>query len=71
MRQKGDLSDFEGVVVVGARLGALGVSGTVDLLEFSHTIFTEKTKYSETSSSLGESQRSLVNVRGQRRMTRL
>ncbi len=37
MGKKGDLSDFEHGMVVGARLGGLSISKTADLLGFSHT----------------------------------
>uniref|UniRef100_A0A8C4T0H8 Transposase Tc1-like domain-containing protein n=1 Tax=Erpetoichthys calabaricus TaxID=27687 RepID=A0A8C4T0H8_ERPCA len=37
MGKKGDLSDFERDMVVGARQAGLSVSETADLLRFSHT----------------------------------
>ncbi len=37
MRKKGDLSDFERGMVVGARRGGLSISKTADLLGFSRT----------------------------------
>ncbi len=37
MGKKGDLSDFECGMVVGARRARLSISETADLLEFSHT----------------------------------
>ncbi len=37
MGKKGDLSDFECGMVVGARRAGLSISKTADLLEFSHT----------------------------------
>ncbi len=37
MGKKGDLSDFEGGMVVGARRVGLSISKTADLLGFSHT----------------------------------
>lgn len=37
MGKKGDLSDFQHGMVVGARWTGLSVSETVDLLGFSHT----------------------------------
>ncbi len=37
MGKKGDLSDFECVMVVGARWACLSISNTVDLLGFSST----------------------------------
>ncbi len=38
MGKKGDLSDFERGMVVGARRAGLSISKTDDLLGFSHTI---------------------------------
>ncbi len=38
MGKKGDLSDFERKMVVGARRAGLSISKTTDLLWFSHTI---------------------------------
>jgi len=40
MGKKGDLSDFERGMVVGARRTDLSISETADLLEFSHTIIS-------------------------------
>ena len=37
MGKKGDLSDFERCIVVGARQAGLSISETSDLLRFSHT----------------------------------
>ncbi len=37
MGKKGDLSNFERGMVVGARRAVLSISKTTDLLEFSHT----------------------------------
>jgi len=37
MGKKGDLSDFEHGMVVGARRAGLSISETTDLLEFSRT----------------------------------
>ncbi len=37
MGKKGDLSDFEHGIVVGARRADLSISKTADLLGFSHT----------------------------------
>ncbi len=37
MEKKGDLSDFECVMVVGARQTGLSISKTADLLGFSRT----------------------------------
>ena len=40
MGKKGDLSDFECGMVVGARWAGLSISETADLLGFSHTIIS-------------------------------
>ncbi len=37
MGKKGDLSDFERGMIVGARQAGLNISQTADLLGFSHT----------------------------------
>ncbi len=48
MGKKGDLSDFERGMVVGARRAGLSISKTADLLGFSHTtIFRVYTEWSE------------------------
>ena len=76
MRKNGDLSDFERGMVVGARQAGLSISGTADLLEFSPTTFSsvyrewsEKEKISSERQLCGRKCR--VDVRGQRRMSRL
>uniref|UniRef100_A0AAR2KT31 Transposase Tc1-like domain-containing protein n=1 Tax=Pygocentrus nattereri TaxID=42514 RepID=A0AAR2KT31_PYGNA len=73
MGKKGDLSDFERGVVVGARRAGLK---TADLLRFSLTTvsrvyreWSEKEKIYSERQSCG--QKCLVDVRGQRRMGRL
>ncbi len=76
MGKKGDLSDFERGMVVGARRTGLSISKTADLLGFSHTtisrVYRERSKNEKISS---ERQlcgwKCLVDVRGQRRMVRL
>ncbi len=76
MGKKGDLSDFERGMVVGARQAGLSISKTADLLEFSHTTissvyreWSEKEKISSQRQLCGRE--CLVDVRGQRRMGRL
>ncbi len=76
MEKKGDLSDLECGMVVGARRAGLSISETADLLGFSHTTissvyreWSEKEKISSERQLCG--QKCLVDVRGQRRMGRL
>jgi len=69
MGHKGDLSDFERGMVVGARQAVLNISETADLLGFSYTSlgFTEnalkKRKYPASGSSVGENVWLLPDVR--------
>ncbi len=72
MGKKGDLSDFERGMVVGARRAGLSISETADLLGFSHTTISrvyrelsKKRKYPVNSSSLSENALSMSEVRGE------
>ncbi len=74
--KKGDLSDFESGMFVGARRADLSISKTADLLGFSRTTiakvyrdWSKKEKISSEWQLCG--QKCLVDVRGQRRMGRL
>ncbi len=76
MGKKGDLSDFERGMVVGARRAGLSISKTADLLGFLRTTISKvyrewsvKEKISSERQLCGR--KSLVDVRGQRRMGRL
>ncbi len=76
MGKKGDLSDFECGMVVGARRGGLSISKTADLLGFPCTtisrVYKEWSKKEKISSERQMCGRKcLVDVRGQRRMGRL
>ncbi len=74
--RKGDLSDFERGMVVGARRAGLSISKTADLLGFSHTTISMvyrkgSKKYKISSEQQLCGRKCLVDVRGQRRMGRL
>ncbi len=69
MGKKGDLSDFERGMVVGARQADLSISKTEDLLGYSHTIlgFTEngpkKIKYPVSGSCVDKNALLMSEVR--------
>ncbi len=68
MGKKGDLSDFECGMVVGARRAALSISKTADLLGFPRTTTSRVYRESENEKISSEWQlcgrKCLVDVRG-------
>ncbi len=70
MGKKGDLSDYEGGMVVGARRAGLSISKTADLLGFSRTTisrdYREWSKKEKKSSEWHLCERKcVVDVRGE------
>ncbi len=68
MGKKGDLSDFECGMVVGARRADLSISKTADLLPFSQTISKVYRELSEKEKISSERQlcgRKCLDVRGE------
>ncbi len=69
MGKKGDLSDFENEMVVGARQAGLSISKTADLLGFSSLGFTEndpkKRKYPVSGSCVEENALLMSEENGQ------
>ncbi len=73
MGKKGDLSDFEHGVVVGARQADLSISKTADLLRFSCTTISrvyrecpKRRKYPVSGSCVDENALLMSEVRGER-----
>ncbi len=71
MGKKGDLSNFERGMVVGARRTGLSISKTADLLGFSRTTISRSEKEKISNERQLRGWKCLVDVRGQRRMGRL
>ncbi len=67
MGKKGDLSDFERGMVVGARRAGLSISKTADLLGFSRTTISRVSREKEKISSEQQlcGRKCLVDVRGE------
>ncbi|KAF7640978.1 hypothetical protein LDENG_00001800 [Lucifuga dentata] len=75
MGKKGDLSDSECGMVVGARPAGLRIAETADLLGFSRTtifrVYREQSEKEKISSERQFSGQKCLDARGQRRMARL
>ncbi len=72
MEKKGDLSDFERGMVVGARRAGLSISRSADLLGFSHVTISrvyregpKKRKYSLSGSCVDKNALLMSEVRGE------